>query len=287
MKRPPNLHSEIRARFIALQADALPLQKPLLVLEELHEGALLKVLFDCSLAICVKNFLKKEVAHQIADKFLKASESAGYEQDETTEIEINGKVLMQSGSNRRSPRYFENALLMRRAIRKLLSPFVSPIDLMQAELDSVWRPGTQVLTLNGKKCHAGRQNCFRSGGEKLHQSGRAHLDFVHPKTARMTAELSMTSYLSTAAGGEVELWNISPDDNLYNAARVEGGSARVLRKKYLPPPDLVIRPEAGDLVIFNAAKLHHICPVIADGASVSVSAFAGFFSANEPLQIFS
>jgi hypothetical protein len=55
----------------------------------------------------------------------------------------------------------------------------------------------------------------------------------------------------------------------------------------LPQPDLVIRPEPGDFVIFNAAKIHRVRPVLGDGARVTVSAFAGFFSLNEPLELFS
>ena len=103
----------------------------------------------------------------------------------------------------------------------------------------------------------------------------------------MAFQLAINSYLSMTGGGELELWNLLPSDELYDDARYQFGPTYAIRGEFLPEPDLVIRPEPGDFIIFNAAKVHRVRPVSGDGARVTVSAFAGFFSMNEPLQIFS
>ena len=97
----------------------------------------------------------------------------------------------------------------------------------------------------------------------------------------------MNCYLSTADGGELELWNLSPTDAMYDAARYQTGPTYALRSELLPAPDQVIRPEPGDFVLFNAAKIHRVRPVTGNGARVTVSGFAGYFSDEEPLQLFS
>lgn len=281
------LYSEIRARFAALGTDLNPITQPLLTLNELGEEPLMELVNGRCLAVCVRNLLAESHALQAAKILLEASMWGTYETQGASGIAINGRALFECGGDRTCPEYFEKALPSRRAVRQLLAPLSCPIDLMQAELDSAWKPGTKVLTLSGKKCHVGLQRCFRDGGEALHHTDRARVDFAHPKTARMAFQLALNTYLSTAAGGELELWNLLPPDDLYDLARYDSGPTYALRGEYLPPPDLVIRPEPGDFLIFNAAKIHRVRPVLGDGARVTVSAFAGFFSVAEPFEIFS
>jgi len=103
----------------------------------------------------------------------------------------------------------------------------------------------------------------------------------------MLFQLALNSYLSTADGGELELWNLLPSDELYEAARYKTGTKYALQSHLLPDPDLVVRPERGDFIIFNAAKVHRVRPVLGNGARVTVSGFAGFFSLTEPFHLFS
>lgn len=287
MKNQTTANSELTGRFAALASDMPPITTQLITVEELDEKSLLELVHGRCLAIRVKGFIPKIHAEQIATKLLQASTWGRYETEGAYGIEINGKALFECGGDRTCPEYFQQALNTRRAVRKVLAPLACPIDQMQSELDSAWTPGTQVLTLSGKKCHVGLQRCFRSGGEALHHTDRAHIDFAHPKTSRMVFQLALNCYLSMAAGGELELWNIQPSDELYDAARYEFGPTYALRSELLPPADFVIRPEAGDFILFNAAKIHRVRPVLGDRARVTVSAFAGFFSINEPLHIFS
>ncbi len=285
----PNLvcESGLRARFAALHADARPVATPLLTVAELGEEPLLELIHGNTLAVLVNGFIQQNHSHEIASKLLAATKWSGYGTQGAKGIQIDRKSLFECNGARACPEYFAHALLARRAVRELLAPLACPIDLMQAELDSVWKPGTKVLTLSEKKCHVGLHRCFREGGEALHHNDRARVDFDHPKTARMNFQLAINTYLSMAAGGELELWNLLPPDELYDEARYEFGPTYAVRGDLLLPPDLVIRPSPGDFIIFNAAKIHRVRPVLGDGARVTVSAFAGFFSINEPLELFS
>jgi hypothetical protein len=286
MKTLP-LEDDLRSRFAALGTEMRPVTQPLITLTELDEVSLFELVHGRCLAVRVKNFIPESHALEIANKLLDAKTWDRYETEGAHGIEINGKALFECGGNRTCAEYFDGALPTRRAVRRLLAPLACPMDQMQAELDSAWKPGTQVLTLSGKKCHVGLQRCFRTGGEALHHNDRARIDFNHPKTARMQFQLGINTYLSMAAGGELELWNLEPDDALYDATRYDFGPTYAIRAEFLPEPDLVIRPVAGDFIIFNAAKIHRVRPVLGDGVRVTVSAFAGFFSINEPFHIFS
>lgn len=287
MRTKTDLDQDLRARFASVRADARPVANPLLTVAELGEEPLLELIHGNTLAVVVKGFIPQHHALEIANKLLVASTWGRYETEGAHGIEINGRALFECGGDRTCAEYFENATPTRRAVRQLLDPLTCPVDKMQVELDSAWKPGTRVLTLSGKKCHVGLQRCFREGGEALHHNDRARVDFNHPKTARMQFQLAINTYLSMAAGGELELWNLLPPDELYDAARYEFGPTYAVRGDLLPQPDLIIRPDAGDFCIFNAAKIHRVRPVLGDGARVTVSAFAGFFSINEPLEIFS
>jgi hypothetical protein len=287
MKTTTNLEQDLRARFAAHHADARPVTRPLITVAELGDEPLLELIQGNTLAVLVRGFIPQKHAFEIANKLLEASTWGRYETEGAHGIEINGRALFECGGDRTCAEYFQNATPTRRAVRQLLDPLTCPVDRMQAELDSAWKPGTRVLTLNGRKCHVGLQRCFREGGEALHHNDRARVDFNHPKTARMQFQLAINTYLSMAAGGELELWNLLPSDELYDEARYEFGPTYAVRGDLLPPPDFVLRPEPGDFVIFNAAKIHRVRPVLGQGARVTVSAFAGFFSTNEPLEIFS
>jgi hypothetical protein len=287
MKTLSPVENDLRARFAALQTEMRPVSEPIITLAELGEESLLKLITGDCLAVRVREFIPKAHAQQIADRLLAATTWGRYETEGAQGIEISGKALFECGGDRTCPEYFERALGTRRAVRNLLAPLSCPVDLMQAELDSNWKRGTKVLTLGEKKCHVGLQRCFREGGEALWHNDRARADFNHPKTARMQFQLALNTYLSMASGGELELWNLLPSDELYDEARYEFGPTYAIRGDFLPEPDLTIRPEPGDFVTFNAAKIHRVRPVLGDGARVTVSAFAGFFSVNEPLEIFS
>lgn len=288
MKTESALDHDLRARFASVRADARPVANPLLTVAQLAEKPLLDLILGDTLAVEWKGFLPPNHARQVADKFL-AARWDHYKTGGADGIEIYGRELslFECGGARTCPQYFAKALPARRAVRKLLSPLSCPIDCMQTALDECWRPGAKVLTLNGQKAHVGLARCFREGGEARTHNDRARIDFAHPKTARMQFQLALNCYLSMAAGGELELWNLTPPDDLYEAARYVGSHSYAVRSELLPPPDLVIRPEPGSFILFNAGKLHRVRPVLGDGARVTVSAFAAFFGLDESLEIFS
>jgi len=279
--------ADLRARFAALHADARPVATPLLTVAQLDEQSLLSLVLGNTLAVEWKGFIPSSNAHEIADKLLAASTWGHYETAGADGIAINGQALFECGGNRKCPDYFEKALPSRRAVRRLLSPLTCPIDAMQAALDECWKPGAKVLTLDGQKCHVGLQRCFTKGGEALWHNDRARVDFAHAKTARMQFQIALNTYLAVATGGELELWNLAPPDDLYDAARYPTLTPYAVRGELLPPPDLIITPEAGSFILFNAGKLHRVCPVLGGGARVTVSAFAGFFGLDESLELFS
>src|SRR5207245_1188972 len=73
-------------------------------------------------------------------------------------------------------------------------------------------------------------------------------------------------------GGEVQLWRLMPDQAEYDRLRLAGSYG--LDHTKLPPPDTVVTPARGELVLFNSNRVHAVRPC-EGGPRVTVSCFIG------------
>lgn len=94
-------------------------------------------------------------------------------------------------------------------------------------------------------------------------------------------QLAANLYLSVPdAGGEIEIWN-------RHLAKDELGSYRQLDSDYgldrnrLGAPDLVIKPEAGQLILLDSTLVHAVSQSRGDIPRVSISCFVGVAPSGE------
>jgi hypothetical protein len=239
------------------------------------------------LAIRVPAFLPPEVCEKLAARLRGNDEWERYADPSARGIgTLGGKALFDCAGKTECDNYFATADSARDGVRKLLLPYVNPSDLIQAKLDEAWEAGCGLMKIAGRRANKGLIRSFEAGGEALPHTDRSDWDFPCPETMRVAEQLAVNCYLSQAAiGGELELWTLRPTREEYNALR--DGASYGLRRDLLPSPEVIIRPNPGDLIVFSASRVHAVRPSTGGGARVTVSGFVAYSGPDDQLRIFS
>ena len=166
-------------------------------------------------------------------------------------------------------------------VRTLFGELASPVDRFRTLLDDAWPEGARLLSVDGSKCFVGVCRYLTPGVDL-----EPHIDNLEWTLPAGTGwalqyQLSANIYLQVPPhGGELELWRVAPDAREYEA--LKGDRHYGIGRERVGAPDLVIKPEVGDLIFLNPRFIHAVRPV--RGADrVTLSAFVGIKSVTEPL----
>ena len=100
----------------------------------------------------------------------------------------------------------------------------------------------------------------------------------------LKCQIACNVYLSMPLqGGELWIWNREIGEKEFDAMR---GSSYGIEPKLLGEPSIVLKPEAGDMIMFNS-RLMHAVSTGNDGPRLSISCFVGFRSQSSPLTLWS
>jgi len=182
-------------------------------------------------------------------------------------------------------RYFKNRLASTQILREVCAPYANPVDQVRVLLDDIWPAGTRVQAIGGRPMSVGIARVFREGSGAL-----PHQDMVfwdsdhHPDVADIRSTLSFVVYLTTAEeGGELVVYPLSLEEKDYEALRDPAAPYAVLEDR-IPAPAAVIKPTAGQLVVFRASGLHQVRR-IKRGTRVTASFFANYRGPEVPLSL--
>lgn len=84
-------------------------------------------------------------------------------------------------------------------------------------------------------------------------------------------------------GGELLMWHRNMSTEEFDERRKGQYGIEIID---LPPPDVVVKPGRGDLLIFDSRKIHAVASP-RDRARVAVSFFIGYRGDNQPLTYWS
>lgn len=257
----------------------------IVVADELTTTSLLDLAERRIAAIHVAGYYNGDIAEGAANKLLTHSARGTYHKELTSSV---GRVHMPFVDTKHDPeltaKYHEGALDAIRDLRSTFDPYPAPIDLVRLHLDELWPSGAHVLRLRGKTCFVGGVRVFEPKTSRFY----AHNDFITqetdaPEISKVSEQLVANLYLKVPEeGGELLLWLRDPSPvEQQQILEVEG-----IMPDQIEPPNLTLRPKAGDLILFSSKMLHAVNSV--EGTHrVGAAAFIAVENESTPLRLWS
>lgn len=182
-------------------------------------------------------------------------------------------------------KYFAVAQQNQENLRRACAPMLSPLDLLRCKLDEIWEAGASLQTLYGKKMFVGLSRMVEPGTTFL-----AHHDIFEqdaqgaPEATSVQAQFGANVYVQVPEnGGELLMWDMNMAPRIFDQLR---GKDYGLKVETLPEPDIVVKPETGDLLIFDSRKMHAVAPPVGK-PRLALSCFVAYRGDDEPLTFWS
>lgn len=170
--------------------------------------------------------------------------------------------------------YFKNAITNIEILRKACAPYPCPIDTLRCVLDEQWPAGCNLQTLHDRKMFVGLSRSMKPGTPLLphHDMFGRHAPGT-PEANSLISQFGINVYIDVPEeGGELAMWMDEISDEEFLEKR---GDKYAIPLEMLEGPDFTIKPRNGDLIFFNARKLHAVLP--GSGTDrLTVSAFFGY-----------
>jgi hypothetical protein len=231
----------------------------------------------------VPNFISPEACRNIS----KGLKSAGY--SDYLNAPSVGRIGMSYFETGRKQEivdhYFSTAIENMNILRKACAPDPCPIDTLRCILDETWPGGCGLQDLYSKKMFVGLSRCMKPGVPLL-----AHHDMFGrhapntPEAASLISQFGVNVYIDVPeVGGELAMWlNEISDEQFLERRRQHYG----VPLDWLDPPDFTVKPQNGDLILFNARKMHAV--LAGEGCDrLTISGFVGYRGINDRLTMWS
>jgi hypothetical protein len=254
-----------------------------LVDSTLNYASLLKLIEQQTLVLRIPGFITDEACRIIS----KGLQSTGYSDYlNAPSVGRIGMSYFETGLKQEIvDRYFATALENIDILRKACYPYSCPIDTLRCMLDEVWPAGCGLQTLYGKKMFVGLSRCMQPGVPLL-----AHHDMFGrhapgtPEASSLISQFGFNVYVDVPeTGGELAMWMEEISDEAFLERR---GKHYGIPLEILPPPDFKVKPVNGDLILFNARKIHAVMPGFGCNR-ITLSGFLGNRGRRERLTVWS
>lgn len=251
--------------------------------EQLTAQHILDVVEKRSYGVQLKGFCPPDTLHVARERLLHQDLRSAFSQQ--TEFVRIGKAYIEIQDERSRAEYHAQAPGTIRRIRELFRPLASPIDELRPLLDETWPQGAHLLQVDGQKCFVGIARFQGSGVDLTPHTDDLERNAPPGHEPKLLSQLSTNIYLQIPEdGGELEIWGIEPDEQEYQ--RLRGERAYGIERHLLPPPDFVIKPEPGDLILLNPRLIHAVRPS-ASSTRVTLGVFIGYYGEHQPLAYWS
>lgn len=160
----------------------------------------------------------------------------------------------------------------------------SPCDLLRLQLDELWPAGASVARSKGRMLLPSIVRRWPAGGHaNPHIDQRDGVELL--AEYHLSRRLGANIYVEVPPpgfGGEIDFWEICEREEEYRSARRPDYG---LDRDQLGAPLCSISPGKGDLLIFDAARIHGV-RAVDQGSRVTAACFIGVQEVNAPLLVF-
>lgn len=247
----------------------------------LTEKMLSDVISGRALACSVPNFISPEASATLTDRLTTKLPYAYYTYAQGSVGRI-GFSFSEANTPETREKYYRESRVSLEAIREACGDIGSPIDKFRVALQDAWGYGANFEMLNdGQKMFVGLCRMIEANKNILpHQDMVWWYDSFSEASQQILTQLTMNIYLKVPeSGGELELWNWGFNDKEEYEQHAAGSYG--IDKSKLPAPDLKIKPQVGEVILFNPGKLH--CIGTGSEQRFTVSCFVGFHGNKKPL----
>ncbi len=234
-------------------------------------------------AIQIKDYYPKEICKKVSERILLGER--GYYINAPSIGRIGMAYFEASGDNALIQKYYRDAIENINSIRRIFSPHYSPLDKFRLELQERWLHGCNIENIDKKRMFVGLCRVVDENIDFLPHQDIFSRDVNDNKIANnLLSQLSVNIYLQMAPkGGELEMWDLLMTTEEYD--RIRQGNYG-LPREVMGNAHLTVKPETGDLILFNAKKFHAVRQSIG-GKRISISCFVGYRGINKPLTVWS
>lgn len=230
-----------------------------------------------------KGFYPESACKAVLPRIVAACEAARYTL--TDDLQSIGTSIGEAEKSREAAhRYLRTAPNTTKFVRDVIfAEYKSPADVVRLCSDEYWPNGATVGVCMGQKMLPGIIRRWPTGGHaNPHIDGR---NIPLLSSYKLGKRIGVNVYIetpTTGCGGEVEFWDKYNDESLYaSRKRPDYG----LDRETLGDPICVISPHQGDLLMFDAARVHGVRRVTS-GSRVTAACFLGFTTECDPLIVF-
>jgi hypothetical protein len=248
------------------------------------KGGLFRIFENSEIAaLRIRNLISASACEDIAARLLASEEIVRHADVEGLRVlglshfQVARNVALRS-------KYAEEARTSAGTLRFLSAPHASPFDSALAFLAQSWSGGCQIMTLptEGNLSPFTIRIYGNGVGIDPHQDILSAESPNDAKARVFTTQLAANIYLSMGEGGALEIFDEAHSATGYTDLS-EG--PKVVERDRLPPPEVTLEPEVGDLVVFPSRRVHAVAPNRGEIPRITVSFFIGVMSEQEPLQL--
>lgn len=252
----------------------------------LNQADLLDLVQGRILALRISNYYPQWLCQELCQRLLELPQFARYLRAQNVGVQRTGMTFFETkGDPGLLEQYYQEAQQLCATVRSACFPYLCPIDKLRVELEEAWSAGAHLENLHGRPMLVGIARMFEDSFElPPHQDVLARDLSDNPAAGLLLSQLSANIYLQAAQeGGELEVWGIKP--SYAEFLDLSCDELHFDRDK-LPLPEVVYRPQAGDLVLFDSGRVHGVRPS-RQGPRVSMSCFMGYRGQDQPLSYWS
>jgi hypothetical protein len=263
-------------------------QDTIISAKELEEWHLIGLLDRSIDAVIVPNYFLEQECITISERIKKSKYFNAY--PGYPSVRRLGLELFECGeSELELAKHQEQAPTLIKEMRRLVHPYISPIDRLRVELDDIWSYGCTLAKLGDKKVFAGQIREYKENGDP----GEPHCDVMaqgflehYKDKPNLISNIAANVYLKTSeSGGELLLWDEWPTQSEYNLARItDNPNSFGLDSKKIAQPKLEITPNQGDLILFSSMRIHSV-KKIKTGVRITMGCFIGYSGTDDPLVV--
>jgi hypothetical protein len=253
------------------------------IANDVNESSLSALLNEEILAIHVPKYVCRHACEAMVSRF-NAEDFSYYQHENNTVGHLGLSAYDIESDKQKLAYYYTHVDTAERQRQKIFCDYQDPLIRFKQRVRSIHPYGIRRENFHGMPMFAGMLRRIAIGScVMVHQDNVSWVSQTQ-KAKSMISQFALNIYLqANGRGGELMIWRDKYSQANFNQLT---NDAYCFPFNDYREPDLVIKPETGDLILFNANFCHAVNHV-KDEDRIALSAFIGWYGKEKPLTYWS